>query len=367
MKIHIFDSKYRLDIPLIVLVLLLIGMGELLIYSATFSAAPGGDPYYYLKRQMLWFLVGLGAIVAVFLTDLRKLANYSVFFYAGNLLLLLLVFFFEGTLGAQRWIEVGPFNIQPSEFIKLVAVLILASYFAKLKGDVTARDIAVSGAYLALPLILILKQPDLGTALVLIAIYFGVLFIGGAKPTHIVALVVGGLLLFGAAVEFGVLKDYQMERLTVFLHPENDTADAGYNLKQSKIAIGSGQYFGHGLFSGSQSNLGFIPISYADFIFAVNGEKLGFMGAFILIGLFFLLLMRCLKTSAEAKDLYGTLIAGTIAVMWIFQIFVNIGMTIGLMPITGIPLPFISYGGSSLLTNLIAVGFLLNISADRFR
>lgn len=289
--------------------------------------------------------------------------------YAANLVLLAGIFLFgKSSLGAQRWFAIGPFHLQPSEFAKLAAIVMLAAFFAKYEGKLNGLStVILAFAYMAPPLLLILIQPDLGTAMVVVMIILGMLLAAGIQFRHFMIIVLIGCCLIAVVFQFHMLKDYQANRLVVFLNPDIDPKGSGYNLRQSMIAIGSGGMFGKGLFSGTQSRLNFIPERHTDFIFAVVGEELGFIGGGLLVFSFFLLLSRALRIGSNSRNTFGLLLTTGIVTMWSFQIMINIGMTIGIMPITGIPLPFISYGGSSMLTNMIAVGLLLSIYSRRFR
>lgn len=347
----------KLDYILILLVLLLVVFGLVIIYSANKNDPTASGEF---KRQIIYFIAGLFLLAAFASVDYHILTGFEKYFYIINVLILIAVFFVgQSALGAQRWLSVGFFSFQPSELAKIFIILSLA---ARLSRDdaLSYENLAVTFLYIGFPIVLILMQPDLGSALVLLAILFCMLFVRGANPLHIAGLIVMGL----AASPF-VLKDYQKQRLLVFIHPESDPTGAGWNIIQSVIGIGSGRLWGKGLFSGTQTQLRFVPEHSTDFIFTVLGEELGFMGAAALIILYFFFLWKIIRIARESKDLTGTMIAAGIAGMFFFHIFVNLGMTMGIMPVTGIPLSFISYGGSSLITNMIAVGLLLNISMRR--
>ncbi len=269
-------------------------------------------------------------------------------------------------LGAQRWLVVGPLSLQPSELAKLSAVLMLA--WALTRSPHPPRgigEVARCGAYVLPALILVFLQPDFGTSLVFLAIFFGMLFAAGAPGRTLAKLVGLGLAL--SPLLWRVLKPYQQRRLLVFLDPEQDPLGAGYHLIQSKIAIGSGQLWGKGLFKGTQNVLQFLPMQHTDFVFAVIGEELGFVGAVGVLVLFWVYLMRGLRAAHQAPDAFGRLVAVGIVSMVAFHVFVNVGMTVGLMPITGIPLPFLSHGGSALVVNLAATGILVNLGSARNR
>uniref|UniRef100_A0A7C1IZF8 Peptidoglycan glycosyltransferase RodA n=2 Tax=Bacteria TaxID=2 RepID=A0A7C1IZF8_9THEO len=364
-----------LDYTLLSTVLLIILYGLVAISSATHVTNPtGADPFLFMKRQALWALIGLG--VAALLTCWRYegLARYATALYVLNLGLLAAVLFVGHTaLGAQRWIKLGPFLLQPSEFAKLIIIVALSNFLARREGRLRGlRELMPVFFYVGLPLILILKQPDLGTSLVFVAITFGMLYMAGARASLLALLGGTGLAVavgwVWAHLKFGVwlpLKEYQIARLTVFLNPWQDWQGAGYHVIQSQIALGSGGLWGRGLYNGTQNQLNFLPEQHTDFIFSVVGEELGFAGAAVLLLLYFILVFRGIRIAAVAKDTFGRLLATGIVTMILFHILVNVGMTMGIMPVTGIPLPFFSYGGSALLTNLAAVGLLENIYARR--
>lgn len=365
-KFSFADISRKVDFVLILATILLTAYGALMIYSATY--ARGADPFATLKRQILWIILGVGVMVVVIYFDYTYLRQYSYLLYGINIFFLVAVAVMGRiTHGAQRWLPILGFHFQPSEFAKLILIVTLASFLATRKGDISSwSDLGLAFAHFTVPLLLIATQPDLGTALVLAAILMGMLLAGGTRVRYYVAIILIGLIICFLLVHFNLLDPYQMKRLTVFFNPSVDPKGAGYNLAQSKIAVGSGGLLGKGLFSGTQTNLRFLPHSETDFIFSVIGEELGFLGAAILLLLYFILIMRAIVIASSARELFSALVAIGIVSMWIFQVLVNVGMAIGIMPITGIPLPFISYGGSSIITNLAAVGLLLNIYARRF-
>lgn len=332
----------------------------LMVYSATHGRAALAS---YFPKQILWVAIGIVLVVVVTLFDYSRLANYFPQLYGLNLLLLLSVFAFGShAKGARRWIELGPGRLQPSEFAKLFVILTVASYIVHRKGDIDdLKEVAKSFALVAPPMLLIMLQPDLGTAVVLVATWLGMLFLAGLRWQYLlVALLVLAVVGFGAW-QLGLLKDYQVNRLIVFLDPEVDPSGAGYNLKQSKIAVGSGGLAGKGLLAGTQTNLNFLPERHTDFIFAVLGEELGFLGAAALLLLYGWLMLSGLRVASASRDAFGSLVGGGIVVMWLFQVAINVGMTTGIMPVTGVPLPFMSYGGSSMWTHLMAAGLLMSI------
>lgn len=356
----------RVNLVLIFLVLAIISLSLLTLYSLGRDSQ--ADLAFFYK-QLLWIFLGLLVCGVLAFFNYNRLKNLALPLYLLNNLLLLLIYFLgKTTLGAQRWLEIGGFKFQPSEFAKIIFIIMLATYISEQNEDLNWKNIFISGLILSLPGLLIFAQPDLGTSLVLVAIFGGFLLVGKAGPKKIFILCLIAYLAVFAAFKLNFFHDYQMKRLVVFLNPQIDPLGSGYNIKQSVIAVGSGQIKGKGLFAGTQSRLNFLPPAarHTDFIFAVFAEETGFMGSAILIGLFFLLLSQTLRIAVLARDYFGLLLAVGFVTMWAFQILVNIGMTVGIMPVTGIPLPFFSYGGSSIIMNLSAIGILLNIYARRF-
>jgi rod shape determining protein RodA len=359
----------HLDLTLLVVTLLLSAFGALMIYSATVhqQTTAGIDPY--LRKQLIYMVVGFVVLLAVAVFDYRYLRTFAAFIYGGIILGLLIVLSPIGStqLGATRWIDLGSFQVQPSELAKIGIIITLAAYLAQRKGEVRARDVAVCCATVAVPAALIFLEPDLGTALVFVAILATMFLVAGAKIRHFIALAVLGLMVIVGSLHFGLVKQYQIDRFTAFLNPRPDVRSIGYNLTQAKIAIASGGIQGKGLEGkNTQTSLNFVPEQHTDFIFTAVGEQLGFLGSATLLGLFALLIWRALRIATMSRDSFGTLLACGIVALWAFQIFVNVGMTMGIMPITGIPLPFISFGGSSLITNFASIGFLLNVHMRRF-
>lgn len=362
----LFKLVRRVDLVLALTILALVSYGTLMVYSATRADAGG---LLFLRKQVIWVILGFVAMAGAAIFNYNRLRHYTTFIYLFNLALLIAVFFVGySALGARRWIPIGPFNFQPSEFAKVFLIIVLAAFLATRRGEVTrAIDLFLAVALVSIPLFLIFLQPDLGTALVIMMILLGMLLVGGIKIRHLLMIIAVGLLICLLVFQFNLLKEYQMKRLMVFLNPNLDPLGAGYNLLQSKIAVGSGQLLGKGLFSGTQTRLQFIPSRHTDFIFAVVGEELGFVGGVVLLILYFIAISRGIRIATTARDMFGALIAAGVVSMWLFQIFVNLGMTIGIMPIAGIPLPFFSYGGSSMMTHLIAAGLLLSVYARRFK
>ncbi|MGH2694213.1 MAG: rod shape-determining protein RodA [Actinomycetota bacterium] len=361
----------HLDPTLLLTTLLLAAFGAVMVFSTTLHdlRALGADDSLFLKRQVAYAVVGVVALGIVAFFDYRHLRGLSPLIYGFTLIMLLLVLTPLGEVrqGASRWINLGAFQAQPSELAKIAVVVALAAFLAERKGEVGAGHVAVCCAIVAVPSFLIYLEPDLGTMVVLLSGLGALLLAGGAKVRHFLIIGVLGALAVFVVIQAGMLKDYQKQRLTAFLDPTPDPRSYGYNLTQSKIAIASGGMRGKGIEGeNTQTSLGFVPEQHTDFIFTAVGEQLGFIGAATLLSLFAFLIWRALRIAAMARDLFGTLIAATIAALWAVQLFVNVGMTMGIMPITGIPLPFISYGGSSLITNFIAVGLLMNVHMRRF-
>jgi rod shape determining protein RodA len=360
----------HIDVLLVSITLCLSGMGLLLIYSATRHKVNVGDitASGYLKRQALWVALGIVAMVITAVVDYRLLRDLSPALYVGTVLVLVAVLSPLGTnsRGAQAWFQFGSFQLQPSEYAKLVFILCLAAYCAAHRGDLDARRLVTVLVVAAIPVVLIYRQPDLGTDLVFVAILMAMLLVAGARPRHIVVLTLLGTIGVVAVFQLGVLKEYQVERLSGFLDPTNDTQRSTYNLNQSVYAIASGGVSGRGLLNGKETNLSYVPEQQTDFIFTVVGEEFGFMGASTLLALFALLVWRTWRSAALARDLLGTLICVGVLAMLVFQIFENVGMTMGIMPIIGIPLPFVSYGGSATIASFAAIGLVLNVHMRRF-
>jgi rod shape determining protein RodA len=360
----------HLDPTLLVTTLLLAAFGIVMVFTATASKVPpGSDSAVFLKRQLAYVVVGLVFLAAVSLLDYRHLKGLAPVIYVITLLTLVAVLTPLGDVrkGASRWISLGSFQAQPSELAKIAVIVTLGAFLAERKGEVTSGVVAVCCALVALPSALIFLQPDLGTMMVFVMLTGALLLVGGAKIRHFATLAVLGLVGIVLVLQAGLLQDYQIRRVVAFLDPSPDVQSEGWNVAQAEIAIASGGARGKGLRGdNTQTALDFVPEQHTDFIFTAVGEQLGFMGAATLLGLFALLIWRALRIAGMSRDLFGTLIAAGIACWWAFQLFVNVGMTMGIMPITGIPLPFISYGGSSLLANFVAVGLLLNVHMRRF-
>jgi rod shape determining protein RodA len=360
----------RLDPVLLGAAVLLAVIGLFMIYAATHTSLQslGLDSTYFVKKQIAALVVGLVAMGFVLALDYRLAKVYAMFFYGAMLLLLLLVRTPLGTAakGAQRGFSVLGFQLTPSEWMKIALVVMLAAYLSELKErDLGLRELIRAVTIAAVPMFLVLLQPDVGTTIVLATILVGMVIVAGARVRHLAVLALAAVIFLAGAFQVGLIKQYQITRLTGFLDPKNSAAAATYNRDQSEIAIGSGGLTGTGYLRGIQTNLDFVPEQHTDFIFTVVGEQFGFVGAMLLLVLYAVVLWRAFRTAMASKDPFGTYVAAGIAAMFAVQMFVNIGMTLGIMPITGIPLPFVSYGGSSLIANFMAVGLLLSIQMRR--
>jgi len=365
--------KPRVDWVLMLAVLGLVALGSVLVWSATTQRADltGGDPTAYLKKQLVNVAIGLVLMVLVLATDHRWVRIMAPLVYLASIGGLVLVLTM-GTVvnGSRSWLMLGGMSIQPSEFAKLAVVIGMALWVAE-RHDVRRGGSSKSGGSLGdvlgmlaiagLPAALILLQPDLGTMLVLSATVFGVIAVSGA-PRRWLALLAGGAVTAAvAAIAAGVLKQYQVDRFLAFTNPDLDPRGAGYNVEQARIAVGNGGLFGQGLFDGSQTRAGFVPEQHTDFVFTVAGEELGLLGAGVLIALLGLVIWRALRIASRTDDVFGRLAAAGIACWFGFQAFQNVGMCLGIMPVTGVPLPFVSYGGSSMFAGMLAIGLLQNI------
>lgn len=358
----------RLDWAIVGAVLLICAGGLLAIRSATHLDA---HPLDFVRKQAVGIVVGGAALLGLALSDYGVLLKrFGRYLYPLNLVLLLIVFKAgHASHGAARWISLGPVQIQPSEFAKIILTCTLALFLVKHQNTVrTWPTVLQSFAHVGVPMLLIAKQPDLGTALVLLAVWFGMMAVAGARASHLLLILLAGVTLFAAMWHFNlVLKDYQKNRLEVFLNPNADPRDTGYHIHQSEIAIGSGQMGGEGYGRGVQSNGNFIPEQHTDFIFTIVGEEGGFIVCLALLALYLLVLERGVVAMADCDDKLGQLLAAGVLSLLTFHIVVNVGMTMGIMPVVGVPLPFFSYGLSSLLVNLSAVGLLLSVAARKHR
>lgn len=361
-----FGSRFwkNFDWILLGIALLLVVIGLIVIYSTSFKAANLVTPNVAIN-QLIFSVIGIIAMLIAARVDYRSLDRITPILYGFMLLSLLLVFVLGKTaLGATRWIDVGFFQFQPSEFAKLIIIITLAKYFsANYDFMENPRHLAISLLYALIPALLVLVQPDLGTALVIGSIWLVMAVVARVRWTYLAALFTALILTIPLLLPF--LRPYQRARLEVFLNPTADPLSTGYNVVQSTITVGSGQLFGRGLASGSQTQLNFLPSQPTDFIFAVLSEKMGFIGGILVILLFVALMLRGVVIASRAADRFGLFMSVGIVTMLLVHIVINIGMNIGLMPVTGIPLPFVSYGGTSLLVSLLAVGLLQSIAIRR--
>ncbi len=362
-----------IDKPFIFTLLIILAFGIVIQSSA--SSGMSSDGLYYMKKHLSMIVLGLIGAVIILRYDFSEFKNFGILLYVFSVVLLIAVLVFGTEIrGTTGWISLGPLPaVQPAEFTKILLILAFADFVNRRRGELdTLAKMLPCFLYMGLPFILIMMQPDLGTALVYIAITFIMLFAAGANPRVLLALIGGSIFIVALVLllhyKLGMpipLEDYQLKRLTVFIDPYNDGQGgrgAGWNTIQSLVAIGSGGLTGKGLYNGTQVQLNFLPEHHTDFIYAVIGEELGFIGAAFLIVIYGILIMRSLYIASESREFFGTLVVIGVTAMWLFHIFENIGMSIGVMPITGIPLPFISYGGSSMVTNLLAVALIVNVN-----
>jgi rod shape determining protein RodA len=361
-------SVRDLDLVLVLLTLFLAVVGVLMVFSATRGPGTAAEPAItsYLQRQAAFVLIGsvVAAVVAVF--DYRQLRDLVPQLYGGMLVLLFAVLLVGVEVnGAKAWFDVGPFQLQPSEFGKIVVIVVLAAFFGS-EEEIDARRLVTGLALVGLPVLLIMGQPDLGTVLVYGAITAGIVVVAGVRGRYLAVLLTALVLGATFVLNSNVLEDYQVGRLIVFVDDRADVR-AAYNLEQAQIAIGNGGLSGEGLFNGTQNRGGLVPEQQTDFIWTVVGEELGFRGAAVVLAAYGLLLWRVIRSAQRAADRFGALLCAGVASMLLFQIFQSVGMTMGMMPITGIPLPLLSYGGSSIITTFAAIGLVLSTNVHRFR
>lgn len=352
--------------PILVGTTLLLALtGIVMIFSATRAklALAGEDPHYYLKRQAAFFAIALVVFVAVALFDYRKLEQISTVLYVGILLGLLAVLspFGSHALGSQRWFSLGPLQLQPSEFATLVLIVAIATYCTRRPEGLTFRDLVRMVLMSALPILLVIKQPDLGTAIVMSVILLVMLAVAGMPGRYLVLLVIGAAVVVFLAINLGLVKHYQIQRLTSFISPNGASQDVTYNVTQAKDAIAHGGVFGTGLFKGAQTNLAYVPEQQTDFIFSAVGEQLGFVGSGVLLVVYGILAWRVLRVAQQAKDTFGRLLCAGVFALLTFSIFENVGMNMGIMPVAGIPLPFLSYGGSAMIAFMAAIGLVASV------
>ena len=364
----------HIDWVLIAISIVLSVVGLFLLYSATSQTLRQGgfDPFDRVNKQAITMVLGVGVAIAVASVDYRFWKIYAGFIYIGSIATLILVRVpglgsTDSTGTAQRWFQLGPLQITPSEFTKLAIIITLGAVLANIRTpEPTLRDLVKVLVLAAVPLALVFLGPDIGTSIGIAAIVVGMLIVAGTKLRHLLVLSVVGVVAIVLVFQTSAIEDFQKERITAFLDRQSVSSDVRYNLDQSLIAVGSGGLLGKGYLQGLQTNLDYVPEQHTDFIFTVAGEEFGFVGALAVLALYALLLWRSIRIAWLAKDPFGTYVAAGIASMFAIQMFVNVGMVIGIMPITGIPLPFLSYGGTSILVSFAAIGMLESIHMRRF-
>lgn len=368
----------HVDVVLVVAVVLIAVFGVVMIYTATRDQlqAAGLSAVYYAKKQAIFAALGVGVMVAVAAVDYRRFRDFAVLIYGFCIFMLMAVYVVgHKSRGAQAWFQVGSYQLEPSEFVKVGLIIALAAYCAAARGRMSGKALFVVLLLSAIPFVLIYKQPDLGSALVLAAVLVAVLLIGGASGRHLALLGAVAVVLAIGVVHFGVLKSYQQARLSSFLNTPNQPNAAllqtaaganEYNLAEAKTAVGNGGVFGQGLGKGSQTNLAYVPEQRTDFIFTAVAEQLGLVGSAVLLALFAIVIWRTWRAAQLSRDMAGTLICVGVIAMITFQVFENIGMTMGIMPVAGIPLPLMSYGGSSVVATFAAIGLVLSVRMRRF-
>lgn len=352
------------DYSLFSLTLITSFIGLAMIYSASHHLQ---DIHGFYTRQLIWIGIGLAGMMVVLSINYQKILKHGYGLHLAGIILLLAVILFGPVVrGAQRWLFIGPLSFAPAEFVKITVVLSLAYYLGNAGEIKTLRKILISSLIVFIPFILIFKQPDLGTAFVLVPTLLVMLYIGGVKKRHLLAIILFATLIVAPVLYHFFLEEFQKARIHVFLNPELDPLGASFSLNQSRIAIGSGGLLGRGWLGGSQTQLHFLTAQYTDFIFSVVGEEWGFAGSVGLLLLYIGIFSRGLRIACEAKDHTSSLLAVGLTTMLASHVLINIAMTLGMVPVVGLPLPFLSYGGSSLLMAMLSVGLLLNIHMRRF-
>ncbi len=362
-----FDRRliYNFDWVLLVTVVLLVTAGLVNLYSTTAGWNGAATPFYL--KQLIWFALGLAVALGLCLFDYRRLQYLAVHGYViGVGLLLVVMVSGRVTMGAARWIDLGFFNLQPSEVIKIMMILLFARLLSKTASaqGYALKELWRPALWLLVPVALIIKQPDLGTSIMVVLIVASMVLFAGLQRATLVCL--GILSAVVMVLGWFNLHDYQRARIKTFLSPDNDPLGSGYHILQSKIAVGSGGFFGKGFIQGTQSQLSFLPERHTDFAFSVFAEEWGFTGCVILLLLYFFLIAWGLYIARRAGDQFGLFLALGVTAMFFWHIVVNLAMVIGLMPVVGVPLPFFSYGGTNLVTMMVGVGLLLNVSMRRF-
>jgi len=361
----VFERRlyYHIDWALVIAILALCALGVAMIYSTTYDPARPGRMHI---TQLYAIVLGLGAMLVMLTIDYRAFTDKSHLIYIGLLALLLYVMFF-GTvqMGARRWIPLKFFNLQPSEFAKVGVALVLAKFFGENRGSPSWLDLAVGGGLTLLPVVLIAKEPDLGTAMTLLPVFLAVAYLAGMRMRILGFLLLCGLLAAPIAWRFA-LKDYQKSRISTFLDPSQDAKGAGYQQIQARITVGSGGLSGKGFKQGTQGQLRFLPVAHNDFIFSVLAEEQGFAGVLVALGLYLFVILRVLEAARLAKDRLGSYLVLGVLASFTFQVVYNITMSAGLAPVKGLTLPLMSYGGSSMIATLAGFGLVLNVRMRRF-
>lgn len=360
----------RPDLTLIGLQVLLSALGLIMIYSATRFALERAEefPTFTVERQAIFVTAGLIALYLVSLIDYREYETMIPILYGATLLGLAAVFLFDPVNGAQRWIPLQWFNLQPAEFAKVTVILTVAYVLALGTREDEAlrwKKVIQSGGLMLIPFVMIVIEPDLGTAMVFPFLWIIMLFAAGATWKQLSTILVTAFAGLATVWQAGLLEEHQLDRITVFINPSTDPQGIGFQLRQSKLAIGSGQLFGKGLFEGTQTNFSYVPDQETDFIFTAVGEQLGFVGGIVVLALFTMIVWRLIMIALSSRDRFGSLLAAGTAAMIVFHVFVNIGMTIGIAPVTGLPLPFLSMGGSFYLAMSIAFGICNSVYLRR--
>ncbi|HEY7290824.1 MAG TPA: rod shape-determining protein RodA [Vicinamibacterales bacterium] len=355
---------YHIDWALLAAILVLCTIGVVMIYSTTFDPTRGTSKLF--MTQIYAIMIGLCAMLVTLGLDYRTYADKSHLIYIGLLALLIYVMFF-GTvqMGARRWIPLRVVNLQPSEFAKVAVALVLAKFFGENRGAPGWPDLAIGGLLMAIPFLLIVKEPDLGTAVTLLPVFLGIAYLAGMEMRILGVLALCGLLAAPVVWKFA-LKDYQKTRISTFIDPSQDAKGAGYQQIQAKVTVGSGGLSGKGFRQGTQGQLRFLPVAHNDFIFSVLAEEQGFAGVLVALGLYLFVILRTLEAARLAKDRIGAYLVLGVLASFTFQVIYNITMSAGLAPVKGITLPFMSYGGSSMIATLAAFGLVLNVRMRRF-
>ncbi|MCJ7665705.1 MAG: rod shape-determining protein RodA, partial [Actinobacteria bacterium] len=359
--------RIKFDFMFFLAVLIISIFGVIIIYSATRSSMPGGvsDPQYYLKRQSIFLGAGIILFAGLQFVNYRKIGHFWwISAGAGIIALIAVLVFGYEVNGSTSWIDLGLFPVQPSEFAKVFMIITLSAILSKKRTEkvnrISLSKVLLSALTAFIFILLVLLEPDFGTALIFFIIFIGMLFVSGANFLYVLGISVVATGGFFGALKIGIIKQYQLDRILVFLKPDVSTKDTGYNLYQSKLAIGSGGFTGKGLFLGKQTNLSYVPEHHTDFIFSVIGEELGFIGAFMVIAVLGFIVWKCFRNASGSNNSFGLLLASGVGFMILSQVIINIGMTTGIMPIIGIPLPFLSSGGSSLISTFIGIALVSN-------